>query len=164
MKHYKEQIHYVISNNLEISSTSTIPNAWTRYASEIITETDLSISAAGPLLSTIWGQGCYYNKFSPEDDRGPCNNAWAGCVAVAMGQIMKYWNEPSASNATAGYDDPLNYDAEGDEIPDSDYGPIPGFVSTLYDWANMPDSLTSQSTVVQVDAVAELLKHCGSCR
>lgn len=161
MKHYKTQILEVISNDLEPSAASPIPGEWARYSGGIVPDADLSINAAGPLLSTRWGQGCYYNKFCPEDDRGPCDQVWAGCVAVAMGQIMKYWNEPYASNATAGYEDPINYDADGLEVPGSDYGPIPGFVSTVYDWAGMPDTLTAESSVAEVDAIAELLLHCG---
>jgi len=161
MNHYKDQIQEVISRDLGLNTSSPFPGEWAKYSSGIIPDVDYELSAVGPLLSTIWGQGCYYNKFCPEDDRGPCGKVWAGCVAVGMAQIMNYWNIPSTSNASAGYEDTLNYDADDEVIPGSAYGQIPGFVSTPYDWVNMPDSLISQSTVVQVDAVAELLKHCG---
>ncbi len=56
----------------------------------------------------------------------------AGCVAVAMGQIMKY----------------------------HDYPPT-GFQDTRYDWQNMPDSLCFDSTPEQIDAIGTLLYHCG---
>ncbi len=68
------------------------------------------------LIETIWGQGennsifsdyeCgnsdyphygAYNKYCPEEKGDltcDCGHCAAGCVAVAMAQIMKYWNYP----------------------------------------------------------------------
>ncbi len=55
----------------------------------------------GPLLQNImWGQGKGYNQF--QDEAVGCTNEnnenndgkyWAGCVMVAFGQIMKYYND-----------------------------------------------------------------------
>lgn len=47
-------------------------------------------------LQTKWDQGCGWNQFAPEASNGPCGRAWAGCVAVAMAQIMRYHQFPSA--------------------------------------------------------------------
>ncbi|MEP7267342.1 MAG: C10 family peptidase, partial [Saprospiraceae bacterium] len=57
------------------------------------------INQAGPLTSTAWAQECYsFDYFAPIIP-GYCGNqfctvdkAYLGCVAVALGQIMKYNN------------------------------------------------------------------------
>lgn len=48
----------------------------------------------GPLLQTTWGQKNGYNLYTP-------NQYPAGCVAVAMGQIMKYHQSPYSYNWSA---------------------------------------------------------------
>ncbi|MGO1816712.1 MAG: C10 family peptidase, partial [Sphingobacterium sp.] len=45
------------------------------------------VAEVGPLIGTTWHQGSGFNDLCP-------NNAVAGCVAVAMGQIMKYHQFP----------------------------------------------------------------------
>ncbi|UQA59812.1 C10 family peptidase [Polyangium aurulentum] len=45
-----------------------------------------------------WNQGCGYNDEAPLASGGPCGRAWAGCVAVAMGQVMKYYQYPGGYN------------------------------------------------------------------
>lgn len=52
----------------------------------------------GPFLETTWGQGCGYNSLTPSMTCGHCNNAYTGCVATAMAQIMKYHQFPSSYN------------------------------------------------------------------
>lgn len=56
----------------------------------------------GPLMQTEWGQGCTYNELCPDKN---CNNvcwssenAWTGCVATAMSQVLKYWSHPNQFN------------------------------------------------------------------
>ena len=43
-----------------------------------------------------WDQGCDWNSSSPFINGGPCGHAWAGCVAVAVGQVMKYYAYPGS--------------------------------------------------------------------
>lgn len=45
----------------------------------------------GPLINTVWHQGSPFNGLCPP-------NCAAGCVAIAMAQIMKYHEWPSAFN------------------------------------------------------------------
>ncbi|MBO7629572.1 MAG: C10 family peptidase, partial [Bacteroidales bacterium] len=40
-----------------------------------------------PLITAKWGQGSPYNALCPP-------NTPVGCVAVAMGQVMRYWGYP----------------------------------------------------------------------
>ena len=49
--------------------------------------------SVGPLLTTHWDQGQYYNALCPEDINGPDGHVQNGCVATAMAQIIKYWGD-----------------------------------------------------------------------
>lgn len=54
----------------------------------ILRKEERPYKAVGPLLQTKWQQRVGFNEFTP-------NNYPAGCVAVAMGQIMKYNQYPT---------------------------------------------------------------------
>ncbi|MCR5037049.1 MAG: C10 family peptidase, partial [Bacteroidales bacterium] len=47
----------------------------------------------GPLLTTTWDQGQYYNNMTPETGSG---HAVTGCVATAMAQIINYHEYPAS--------------------------------------------------------------------
>ena len=106
------------------------------------------------LLTTKWGQshpnniyvGCNTYNYYVEDTNSSCDCALkrcpVGCTAVAMGQIMKYWNYPVY-------------------LPNQSY---------QYDWCNMPDGLYTylppdyyENTNYETErnAVARLLKDCA---
>lgn len=97
-----------------------------------------------PLLTTTWDQGCYYNGMSPLAPSGPCGRCYAGCVATAMGQVMKYHNYPSVGQGTNIYGTGAYSSISAD------------FGATTYVWDSMPNSLTSDNSYV-----AEFLFHCG---
>jgi hypothetical protein len=48
----------------------------------------------GPLMSTTWNQGCYYNE-QVWAIGNFCERAPTGCVATSMAQILKYHSQPS---------------------------------------------------------------------
>ena len=101
------------------------------------------------LLSTEWNQDYPYNYFCPQAQGGPGGRTYAGCVATAMGQVMKYWNHPL--QGTGSHTD-----------SNSGFGPLTvNFGATTYDWDNMPDQISSNSPQVQIDAIGTLLYHCG---
>lgn len=100
-----------------------------------------------PLLTEKWHQGCLYNNLCPTMS-GPCEHAQAGCVAVAMGQIMHYWGYP-----TTGWGSHSYYN--------SNVTLSANFGNTTYQWSLMPDSLTDNSSDAEIEAVATLLYHCG---
>lgn len=101
-----------------------------------------------PLLTTTWDQGALYNTLCPEDDGGPNGHVWAGCVATAMAQIINYWSSTPHGRGTHSYD--------------SNYGTLEvNFENSFYDFANMPDALTNESTQEQINAVAKLIFDCG---
>ena len=101
-----------------------------------------------PLLTTSWDQGQYYNSLCPEDANGPAGHVLTGCVATAMAQIINYWGEPIHGRGIHRYD--------------SNYGSLEvNFAESNYDFGNMPDALTGESTAEQVNAVAKLMYDCG---
>lgn len=104
--------------------------------------------SVGPLLTTTWDQGQYYNALCPEDVNGPAGHVWTGCVATAMAQIIKYWSEPVHGRGVHSYE--------------SNYGILEvNFAESNYDFSNMPDALSGESTAEQVNAVAKLMYDCG---
>lgn len=56
----------------------------------------------GPLLPVRWGQGCTFNEQCPSKSCttvcGTNQNAWTGCVATSMSQILRYWQNSNQFN------------------------------------------------------------------
>lgn len=99
------------------------------------------------LLKTTWGQDFPYNKLCPQDPLGPGGHVYVGCLAVACGQIMKYWNYPTHGLGS------LTYTHK--------YGTATAdFRNTIYDWLRMPNSLTG-ADAENYFPIALLLYHCG---
>ena len=100
------------------------------------------------LVETRWNQSDPYNYFCPHASGGPGGKAYAGCVATAMSQVMKYWDHPLKGSGSHSY----NY--EGQTL-------TANFGETTYDWDNMPLTITNSSPQEQIDAVAYFMYHCG---
>ena len=86
-----------------------------------------------------------YNKFCPKIDKdscksqdgtmvSTCNRKLAGCGAIAMAQLMRYWQWP-------------------------DYAKVNKNVY-YYDWSNMPNEIANKTDMYQVDQVAHLIENC----
>ena len=105
-----------------------------------------------PLIQTLWNQDYPYNYYAPETGGGwwggPGGHCYAGCVACAMSQIMKYWDHPVHGHGSHSY----NHGTYGMQSAD--------FESTNYNWAIMPNSLGNQANDA-AKAVALLMYHCG---
>ncbi len=100
--------------------------------------------SVNPLLNTTWDQGQYYNADCPSASGGPGGHVWAGCVATALGQVMKYHAHPEQGNSYHSYNHPTYGFQEAN------------FGETTYDWAGMPNSIYTYDS-----DVAELLYHCA---
>lgn len=111
-------------------------------------------------LGTVkWGQSAnnnsgsancqkIYNKFCPDFHSVYCNRTIVGCGAVALGQVLWYYQWPY-------------------------YGLIPltmlndqGLVSSeqeyrFYDWELMPDQILNSTSITEVDTLAAFLRDCG---
>lgn len=110
-----------------------------------------------PLLKTTWGQNTPYNQHCPQRTNadGELENCPVGCVALALGQIMKYYNYPETGKGSKSYQ-PFGLS----EVISAD------FENTQYHWELMRDSYVrfgsyKSYTDEEADAVATLLFHTG---
>ena len=104
------------------------------------------------LVQTTWNQNYPYNYFCPLGEGGPGGHCYAGCVATAAAQLMKYWDHPLHGQGIYTY------------IPEDhpEYGPLTvNFGEATYDWENMPNSISASSPIEQIEAVAQLIYHVG---
>ncbi len=137
MEGYKSEIRYAIENNIQASQEIT--KEWQSLKSGHVVNVSVlkSVSVVNPLLKTKWNQSPYYNSLCP-------GGSVTGCVATATAQIMKYWKYPAAGSGFHSYNH-------------SSYGTLSAnFGSTTYQWASMPDDVTSSNS-----AVATLMYQVG---
>ena len=137
---------------------------WHQLTTEHLTLTTNLPDSVGPLLTTTWDQGQYYNALCPEDAAGPDGHAVTGCVATAMAQIINYWGYPIHGRGKQRYDSHYGVFVYDDNTGNYVHAPnilMVDFDSNIYDYANMPSSLSRTSTPAQVNAVAKLIYHCG---
>lgn len=104
------------------------------------------------LVQTKWNQNYPYNYLCPADDGGSGGHVYAGCVATAASQLMKYWNHPVQGQGSHSYT-PSDNPQYGTQYAN--------FGETTYDWDNMPISISSASPMVEIEAVALLHYHVG---
>ncbi|MCR5014851.1 MAG: thiol protease/hemagglutinin PrtT [Bacteroidales bacterium] len=100
------------------------------------------------LCQTLWNQDSPYNLYSPEAGSGPGGRCYAGCVATAMSQVMRFWNHPLQGQGSHGYYSSYGYLS-------ANYG------ATTYDWDNMPYRISGSSPEEEIEAIALLMYHCG---
>ena len=105
-----------------------------------------------PLFTTAWNQGKPYNMKTPRVGYGSDPYCKVGCSAVALAQVMKYWEYPTTSPALPGYTTKThNYVMD----------PLPEYT---FDWDNMLDSYktnTDQYTQEQLDAISWFMRYVG---
>ena len=93
---YLEEIKYCFRNNISIGYQSE----WQELYEYQPNRAERTVIVP-PLISTKWGQSVSndgsdlhaYNYYVTESSNS-CESCLAGCVAVAMGQIMNYWKYP----------------------------------------------------------------------
>ena len=135
---YSEQVLYCTNHAVP----STCIEKWNRLLdgkSTALTSSAIQIPA---LINTKWGQAKSndgytgaYNHYC--FDTNACTNCPAGCVAVAMAQVMRYWLFP------------LN-------IP---------WRCNQFDWSNMPNQLIGKNNshyIQQREAISKLIHNCGT--
>ncbi len=141
LEDYNNQILYAIKNNIRNTSAieewqNALNNNFKIYNKEV-----------GPLLTCEWNQTQFYNDSCPADKGAPYGfngHVPAGCVAIAMAQIMKYYSYPPKGIGSNSYYLPK-------------YGQLSAnFGNTTYNWDDMPDSLYSPNKYI-----AQLVYHCG---
>jgi hypothetical protein len=135
----QQEITEITQQRLDNSTTSA---SWQAIINNTFERNDTR--SVSPLVSTKWNQDWPYNMYCPSDAAGPGGKVYAGCVATAMGQVMKYWNWPNIGSGSH------SYYAQGYGTQTANFG------STNYNWALMPNAVHEPN-----DAVARLLYHCG---
>jgi Peptidase C10 family len=102
------------------------------------------------LLTTTWNQGDPYNLDCPLATGNSGNDqAWAGCTACAVSQILRYNTQPRIVAQ-----DHVDHDTSGacqGSFSISSAGMTP------YDWADMPDAIDDNSPPAQQQAISQLM-------
>ena len=148
IRHYGEMVEYAVVN--DIAPEPQIQRLWEEAARGNFGTRNAQ--TVDPLVDTRWNQDCYYNEYCPDAPGygwggwggGPCGHAYAGCVATAMSQVMKYWDYPTTGFGSHSY----THSSYGEQSAN--------FAATTYQWDQMPNEVWSHN-----DAVATLLYHCG---
>lgn len=142
--HYTEAIQYVVDNDLV--ATEEVSKQWDMLRNEGVTSKTRADRVVNPLISTNWNQDSPYNYYAPAAAGGPGGRCYAGCVATAMSQVMKFWNWPDKGVGEHSYNS-------------STYGGTlsANFGATTYNWSNMPNSISPSSP----QDIALLMYHCG---
>ena len=150
LNHYGREIQYAMDNDLV--AEDDVVEQWNLLREEgVIMKTRMN-KAVQPLLATTWDQDWPYNYYAPA-----CNSYWtnnhcyAGCVATAMSQCMKFWNWPVTGVGEHSYNT-SSYPGNGATLSAN-------FGATTYEWSIMPNSVSSANAGGM--AVALLMYHCG---
>jgi len=145
---YRSEIQYIREHNL--SATPDIVSEWdaVMQRGEIMPGRQAR-SVVGPLCQTLWNQNFPWNSQCPEDAEGSGGYVYAGCVATAMGQVMKFWDYPE--RGTGSY----SYTPEGYATQTANFG------ETDYHFELMPLVLDSTSTEEDYFYIAQFLHHLG---
>lgn len=139
---YKSQIREAIEKKMQ--ATAEITAEWNNYLNGTQSNLPAAPTATvNPLIQTKWNQSPHFNALCPYDNQN-AERTVTGCVATAMAQIMKFWNQPVNGTGFHSYNH-------------SKYGTLSAnFGSTTYNWASMPNVVNSANS-----AVATLMYHCG---
>lgn len=144
LQKYSAQIAFVKVNRT--TTTTEVTSQWNNLYNNTGTLNQLKSTAVNPLVSTTWDQDLYYNAMCPQDASSPQGyggNVPTGCGATAMSQIIRYWGSPAQGTGSNSYS--------------SNYGTLSAnFGATTYNWANMPNSVTSANS-----DVATIMFDCG---
>ena len=145
---FREEIQYVREHNLKV--TLDITAEW-KSVSETgsLNRGKQTRAVVGPLCQTLWNQNFPWNSQCPEDTTGSGGHVYAGCVATAMGQVMKFWEWPNTGTGSYSYN-PAGYAQQS-----------ANFGQTEYHFELMPNVLDSTSTEEEYFEIAQLLHHLG---
>ena len=139
LEEYKEEMEGIVKD--KIKANDNITANWENYSDENFVPLK-SYTAGTYLLETTWGQQNGYNDLCPLDPNTG-NRCVAGCSAVALAQILYYWNCRVFPDNTKTYTPPNFTTSLTVNFYDQDY-----------DWDGM--SINSAD-----DDNAELIYHCG---
>ena len=108
--------------------------------------------SVAPLFTTAWAQGKPYNMKTPKKGYGSDPYCKVGCAAVALAQVMNYWNYPATSPALPGY------------VTETHQYQIDALPEYTFDWEHMLDTYrtnTDQYSDQIIDAISWLMRYVG---
>ncbi len=160
MKGKSSEIQYIVQHNL--LANDRVNDLWWAYRNGV-KPASIKSAVVPPLCNTKWDQKNTYSNPPPylynllcpynTSDHQRC---LTGCVATAMAQIMKYWNYPAHGTGSYSYIDNQVHNFS------NNYGTLSAnFGSTYYEWNEMPNTLTTSSSVDVDSAVSLLMYHCA---
>lgn len=120
-----------------------------------------------PLLTTEWGQDEPYNLQCPKyfTNNGEDHPCKAGCVAVAMAQVMNYYRYPMMTQARiVGYKNPVVWMSYKGEygVPTEHTVTLKAIPQHAFlDWEQMCDKYSGGESTGQRLAVANLMLYAG---
>ena len=145
---FREEIQYVREHNL--SATPDIIAEWKSVdESGNLQKGRQARAVVDQLCQTLWNQNYPWNSQCPADPEGNGGYVYAGCVATAMGQVMKFWDWPPQGTGSHIYN------------PDGYTQQSANFGQTEYHFELMPNVLDSTSTEEEWFYIAQLLHHLG---
>ena len=145
---FREEIQYVREHNL--TATPDIIAEWHSVnETGSLNRGEQTRAVVGPLCQTLWNQNFPWNSQCPEDPEGNGGHVYAGCVATAMGMVMKFWEWPAQGVGSH------SYNPQGYAQQSANYG------ETEYHFELMPNTLDSTSTEEEYFEIAQLLHHLG---
>lgn len=140
---YQKEIQFMRDNNFD--QTDEVAAEWAMLERPS-TKQSRSV-VVSPLITSMWNQNKYYNKYSPMDSESPAgydNRVPNGCVAVAMSSLLYYYRYPSH-----GWGSHTNY---------TEYGNFHvNFAEQTYYYDAMEDELSFYN-----EEVAKLIFHCAT--
>ncbi|MCE5266107.1 MAG: C10 family peptidase [Deltaproteobacteria bacterium] len=99
------------------------------------------------LLKTRWNQGYPYNKFLPQVGG---QTVVAGCVNIAVAQVMRYHGYPASAKGVASY----LWDAPPSQVLET-------ILYRSINWTSMPEAVDAATPEFQADEVALLIRDIG---
>ena len=122
-----------------------VAREWERWNTGVPQSRGTSVE---PLMTSRWHQNAPFNSNCPYDTVLSAPTP-VGCVATAMAQIMRYWRWPEVGYGSHSYS--WSY-----------YGTLTAdFGSTHYRWDLMPDTLSTDCSSEEIEAVATLTYQTG---
>ena len=148
LNNFCEDIQYVREHNL--NATPDIIAEW-KSVNETggLNRSRQTRIVVDELCQTLWHQNFPWNSQCPEDPEGDGGHVYAGCVATAMGQVMKFWEWPQTGTGSHSYH-PNGYAQQS-----------ANFGQTEYHFELMPNTLDSTNTEEEYFETAQFLHHLG---
>lgn len=144
LTNYKIYVYDLVNVKQNTPATKFNQN-WYRLRNNIRnsqTQRTKAVEVSPMMPDILYSQGSGWNAQCPEDTEGPSGRALVGCVATAMGQVMRFWEHPKQGRGSKTY----NHSKYGSLTAD--------FANTTYNWAAMSKSRADEHN-------AKLLNHCG---